>query len=74
MARQNPHLLFLLLSSFGAVGCGSSDPTGSGGEGKLSFTTWGEEYVEEEIPVDSKAVTGFVDGWTVKYSKFLVNF
>ena len=63
-----------LLASLSTVGCGTSDPTGSGGEGTISFTTWGEEYIEDEIPVDSKEVTGFVDGWTVKYSKFLVNF
>ena len=43
-----------LLTSLGAVGCGTSDPTGSGGEGTISFTTWGEEYVEDEIPADSK--------------------
>jgi hypothetical protein len=63
--------LSALLGSF-VMGCGSSDPTGSGGEGTLSFTTWGEEYIEEEIPADPDG--GFVDGWTVKYSKFLVNF
>jgi hypothetical protein len=57
-----------------ATACGSDDPTGSGGEGKLSFTTWGEEYIEDEIPVDSTEVTGFVDGWTIQYDKFLVNF
>jgi hypothetical protein len=57
-----------------AVACGSSDPTGSGGEGTLSFTTWGEEYIEEEIPPDSGDGSGFIDGWTVRYDKFLVNF
>jgi hypothetical protein len=54
--------------------CGSSDPTGSGGVGTLSFTTWGEEYIEEAIPVDRGDGSGFVDGWTVSYDKFLVNF
>ncbi|HYQ16698.1 MAG TPA: hypothetical protein VEQ58_13095 [Polyangiaceae bacterium] len=56
------------------MACGSSDPTGSGGVGKLSFTTWGEDYVENRIPTDSAEVAGFVDGWQVEYSKFLVNF
>ncbi len=55
-----------------ALACGSNDPTGSGGEGTLSFTTWGEEYIEDEIPADADG--GFVDGWTLKYDKFLVNF
>jgi hypothetical protein len=54
--------------------CGSSDPTGSGGVGTLSFTTWGEEYIEEAIPVDRGDGSGFVDGWTLSYDKFLVNF
>lgn len=64
----------LLLAGLANVACGSGDPTGSGAEGKLSFTTWGEDYVEREIPEDSSAVAGFVDGWTLKYAKFLVNF
>jgi hypothetical protein len=57
-----------------AAACGSSDPTGSGGVGTLSFTTWGEEYIEQAIPVDPGDGSGFVDGWTVSYDKFLVNF
>lgn len=63
-----------LLAGLATIGCGASDPTGSGGTGTISLTTWGEEYIEDEIPTDSKEVTGFVDGWSVKYSKFLVNF
>jgi hypothetical protein len=59
---------------FATAACGSSDPTGSGGEGSLSFTTWGEEYIEDAIPVDPGDGSGFVDGWTVSYDKFLVNF
>lgn len=54
--------------------CGSSDPTGSGGIGTLSFTTWGEEYIEDAIPTDPGDGSGFVDGWTVSYDRFLVNF
>ena len=57
-----------------AIACGSSDPAGSGGEGTLAFTTWGEEYIEVEIPPDPGDGSGFVDGWTVRYDKFLVNF
>lgn len=43
-----------------------------GAPGTLTFTTWGEAYIEEGIPVDSMATTGFVDGWSLKYSKFVV--
>jgi hypothetical protein len=63
-----------VLAGLASIGCGTSDPTGSGGTGTISFTTWGEEYVEDEIATDSKEVAGFVDGWTLEYSKFLVNF
>jgi hypothetical protein len=66
-------ILVLLLGALSA-GCSDGDPTGSGGEGSLSFTTWGEEYVEDEIPEDPGDGSGFIDGWTVVYSKFLVNF
>lgn len=55
------------------VGCGSSDPAGSGGDGSLLFTTWGEELIEVEIPPDPGDGSGFIDGWTVRYDKFLVN-
>lgn len=56
------------------LACGSSDPTDSGGEGTVTVTTWGEEYIEEELPADSGDGDGFVDGWTVRYERFLVNF
>jgi hypothetical protein len=74
--RQSISSLFALslLASLASLACGSSDPTGSGGAGRLSFTTWGEAYVQKEIPPDSDEETGFVDGWTVKYTKFIVNF
>lgn len=63
-----------LALALSTAACGSSDPTGSGGEGTLAFTTWGEEYIEDEIPADPGDGSGFVDGWTVSYDKFLVNF
>jgi hypothetical protein len=68
--------LKVLVVAFGSsvAACSGGDPAGSGGTGKVSFTTWGEDYVQDEIPVDPGDGSGFVDGWTVKYSKFLVNF
>jgi len=76
---SRPHSFCSLLAAalcagLGNVACSSSDPTGSGGHGTLSFTTWGEDYVELQIPPASGERTGFVDGWTVEYRKFLVNF
>jgi hypothetical protein len=52
----------------------SSDPTSSGGTGTETFTTWGEDYIETGIPADPDGQVGFVDGWTLHYDKFLVNF
>ncbi|MCC6644604.1 MAG: hypothetical protein IT374_03405 [Polyangiaceae bacterium] len=52
--------------------CGGDDP--SGGVGDAEFTTWGEAYIEQGIGPDSTGEAGFVDGWTVKFEKFLVNF
>jgi hypothetical protein len=43
------------------------------GNGTEQFTTWGEEFVESEIP-PGDGESGFVDGWRVKYAKFLVSF
>lgn len=45
-----------------------------GGQGTASFTTWGEDYIEQEIPADPSGEAGFVDGWSVTYQKFLVVF
>jgi len=43
-----------------------------GGSGTVLFSTWGEDYIEKGIPVDSADEVGFVDGWDVKYDRFLV--
>jgi hypothetical protein len=56
----------------GAMSCGSSDGAEAAGQGAVTFTTWGEDYIEEELPAAPPAAEGIVDGWTVKYSKFLV--
>ncbi|MFZ5896915.1 MAG: hypothetical protein ACOY0T_38010 [Myxococcota bacterium] len=64
----------IAMAALNVVACGSSDPTGSGGEGRVAFTTWGEEYIEQGIPADAGDYSGFTDGWSVKYDKFLVNF
>lgn len=43
------------------TGCG-------GGAGAVSFDTWGEEYIEEQIPASE-----FEDGWSVTFDKLLIN-
>ncbi|MET0343159.1 MAG: hypothetical protein ABW252_19275 [Polyangiales bacterium] len=52
------------------LSCGSD----IGDRGAAVFTTWGEEYIEAQLPPDPTGESGFVDGWTVKYEKFLVAF
>ncbi|HWA74534.1 MAG TPA: hypothetical protein VG937_19445 [Polyangiaceae bacterium] len=59
-------LIFLL----GTAAC--SDPASSG-QGTERFTTWGEDFIENGIPAGD-GTSGFVDGWSLKYEKFLVNF
>lgn len=54
----------VLLATAFFLGCGVEEPAGTGA---VSFVTWGEDYIEKEIPASA-----FADGWTVKYSKFLV--
>ncbi|RYZ63498.1 MAG: hypothetical protein EOP08_10820 [Proteobacteria bacterium] len=53
------------LAGLGLLACSSDE--GTDGTGTVAFTTWGEEYIEQEIPASE-----FADGWTVKYTKFLV--
>jgi len=45
--------------------CSSSN---SDGQGTAAFTTWGEDFIEKEIPSADVA-----DGWTIRYNKFLIN-
>ncbi len=65
-------LLFPALLALAPAGCGEddADPVASGGKGSAVFTSWGEEFIEDQIPAGGEG--GLVDGWTVKYSKFLV--
>jgi hypothetical protein len=53
------------LSFLGLAACGE-------GKGTVTFTTYGEDYIEKQIPAATAGGAGFVDGWTVKYDKFLV--
>lgn len=48
------------------LGCGSE------GTGTVEVTTYGEDYIEQQIPAASGGGEGFVDGWSVSFSKFLL--
>ena len=62
----------VVLASALLAGC-SSDPTADAGTGDEKVTTWGEDFIEKEIPSDPTGEGGFVDGWTLHYDKFLVS-
>ncbi len=42
------------------------------GSGTVVFTVYGEDYIEEKIPAENGDETGFVDGWELAFTKFLV--
>jgi hypothetical protein len=46
------------------AGCGDADE----GTGSVAFSTWGEEYIEQEIPA-----ADVEDGWAIHFDKFLVD-
>ncbi|MDI3282926.1 hypothetical protein [Polyangium sp. 15x6] len=54
----------LCLAAALLAGCGADE---SAATGDVVITTWGEGYIEEEIPASD-----FEDGWNIKFSKFLV--
>ncbi len=61
---------FIALALISVSSCGSDDV----GKGTAKFTTWGEEFIEEGIPANADGESGFLDGWSLKYDKFLVVF
>jgi len=55
-----------------ASACSSTSDEGEG-KGTVTVTTWGESFIEEEIPpTDETGETIVEDGWTIKYSRFLI--
>lgn len=58
---------WFLLGVVSSAGCSSA--TTDAGKGAVAFNTWGEEYIEQELPASEIA-----DGWSVKFTKFMVNF
>ncbi|MFC1642506.1 hypothetical protein ACFL5O_07440 [Myxococcota bacterium] len=67
-----PSCRLLVLIGIAGAALGCADAFGNEVRGSVVFTTWGEEYIEQEIPAAPPAEEGLADGWTVRYSKFLL--
>lgn len=54
------------------AGCGGDAAVGTG---TVNVSIWGEEYIESTagIPAMTGSEVGFVDGWSVRFTKFLVS-
>lgn len=48
------------------AGCGDSP-------GSMDLNIWGEEYIFDEVPSRSGTDAGFENGWSLHYSRFLIN-
>lgn len=70
MNRTVTQYAFCTAILLAGAACSSSS---SDGQGTATFTTWGEEYIEKEIPTKVGAETIVEDGWSIRYNKFLVN-
>lgn len=62
-------MVLLVLTS--APGCGSESAGTS--PGTVSLSLWGEDYIADSIPPLMGNTVGFEDGWTLRYTRFLVN-
>lgn len=60
----------VLLTLSAALGCGG-DSAGTS-PGTVSVSIWGEDYIADRIPPLMGTTVGFEDGWTVRYTRFLV--
>lgn len=66
LARTARRLLALLPLALASASAAAACASG-GGRGSVELTTWGESYIEHEIPASD-----FEDRWTVRFDKFLV--
>ena len=67
MMLKTTRMFFMAGALIWAAACGDED-----GSGTLKVTTYGEDFIEKEIPAASGGGEGMADGYTVKYDKFLV--
>lgn len=55
-----------LFAALGATSCGE-------GTGTVTVSLWGEDYIRDVIPAATTTTAGFENGWSLRYTKFLVN-
>ncbi len=48
------------------IGCGADT-------GDVTLSLWGEDFIQDAIPPRTPMASGFENGWTLRYTKFLVN-
>jgi hypothetical protein len=65
MRNKDGFSIALALAGLALCACGADDE--EAGRGDVSFNVWGEEFIEAEIPAGEVQ-----DGWTVKFTKFLI--
>jgi hypothetical protein len=58
----------LILAALAPLALVAHCGNGSGGQGTVRVTVYGEDFIEQSIPADA-----FADGWTVTFDAFLVN-
>ena len=68
MRSFRPALAALAALPLALAACGdAAPPAGGGAPGTVAFTTYGEDYIERQIPAAAVAA-----GWAITYEKFLV--
>ncbi|HEU4406174.1 MAG TPA: hypothetical protein VFS43_12995 [Polyangiaceae bacterium] len=67
MRPLRPLLCLLAALPLALAACGDDDPAEGGAPGTISFTTYGEDYIEQQIPAEDVE-----DGWAITYDKFLI--
>jgi hypothetical protein len=69
MRSFRPLLCLCAALPLALAACGDDDDDlgGGGAPGKVAFTTYGEDYIEQQIPASDVE-----DGWVITYEKFLI--
>src|SRR5687767_7251060 len=64
---KKPAIVVAAVATTLGLACSDGD-----GQGTVSFTTYGEDFIEKEIGPGGTDEAPVVDGWTITYDKFLI--